>query len=145
MAFDLIPCRHSGNPDLWEPSYDVSDVHFGGYELGVPLKVSETENTIVVEAEMPGVNTKDLDISINGNLLTIHVSMNGELLTLRGEKREEENNEDEDCYCSERVVGRLSRSVQLPADVKQDSTIIASYKKGVIRLEMPKAESKPVE
>ncbi len=145
MAFDLIPCRHSDNVDLGEPLREVPQVHFGGYELGIPLRVSETKNTVIVEAEMPGMNTKDLDISINGDLLSLDISMNGDLLTLRREKNEEGETEDDDCYCSEGVVGKLSRAVRLPANLKQDSTIIASYKNGVIRLELPKTESEPIQ
>lgn len=120
-------------------------MHFGGYELGIPLRVSETKNTVIVEAEMPGIDTKDLDISINGDLLTLGISINGDLLTIRREKREEGETENGECYCSEGVVGKLSRSVRLPANVKQESTIIASYMNGVIRLEIPKAESEPIQ
>ncbi len=144
-AFDLIPCRHFDNFELGEPSYEVPQVHFGGYEFGAPLEVTETKNTIIVEAKMPGVNTKDLDIYINGDLLTIDASVNGDLLTIRADKKQERETENDDCYCSERVHGKLSQSVRLPANVKQDSTMIASYKNGVVRLEFPKAESEPIQ
>ncbi len=140
MAFDLIPCGHSF--DLGE---EVPQVHFGGHEFGGSLEVSETKNTVIVEARMSGVNTKDLDISIDGDLLTIDTSIKVDLLTARREKKPEKETEDDDCYCSERIYGKLSRSVRLPAHVKQDSTMIASYKNGVIRLEIPKTESEPVQ
>ncbi len=140
MTFDLIPCRHS---------FDLGDgapqVHFGGYEFGGLLEVSETKNTVIVEAQMPGVSTRDLDISIDGDLLTIDTSIKVDLLTVRGEKEPEKETEVNACYCSERIYGKLSRSVRLPAGVKQDSTMIASYKNGVIRLEIPKTETEPVQ
>ncbi len=145
MAFDLIPCRHFGNLAPKQPSYEVPQVHFGGYGLGTALKVSETKNTIIVEAEMPGISTKDIDISMNGDLLTIDVSINGDLLTIRPEKGQQGETENGDCYCSEMISGKFSRSVRLPAEAKQDSTIIASYKNGVIRLEIPKAENEPIQ
>ncbi len=145
MAFDLVPCRHFSNPAPTEPSDEVPQVHFGGYGLGTAPKVSETKDTIIVEAEMPGISTKDLDISINGDLLTIAVSINGDLLTIRREKEQEGETQNGDCYCSEMISGKFSRSVRLPAEAKQDSTIIASYKNGVIRLEIPKAEDEPIQ
>lgn len=145
MAFDLVPCKHFTNLDLAEPPNEVPQVHFGEYGLGPAVKVSETENTIIVEAEMPGISTKDLDFSINGELLTIDVSINGDLLTVRREKEQARETEDGDCYCSEMILGKFSRSVRLPAEAKQDSTIIASYKNGVIRLEIPKAKKEPIQ
>jgi HSP20 family protein len=83
---------------------------------------------------MPGMNSKDLDISLNGNLLTI-----------RGEKKQESKTKSGDCYCSERTYGKFSRSVRLPANVKHDSKIKASYKDGIVRVEIPKAESKTIQ
>ena len=134
MAFDLIPFKPYGDLDLWDAFFEVPHIHFGEYDFGVPLEVSETKDTVIVEAEMPGMNSKDLDISLNGDLLTI-----------RGEKKQERKTKSDDCYCSERTYGKFSRSVRLPANVKQDGTIIASYKNGVIRLEIPKAESKTIQ
>jgi HSP20 family protein len=133
MAFDLVPYRPYGNLDLWDAFFDVPHVHFREFDHGVPLDVSETKETVVVEAEMPGMNSKDLDISLNGDLLTI-----------RGEKKQERNIKNGDCYCSERIYGQFSRSVRLPANVKHDSKIKASYKDGIVRIEIPKTESKTI-
>jgi HSP20 family protein len=83
---------------------------------------------------MPGMNSKDLDISLNGNLLTI-----------KGEKKQERKTKSGDSYCSERTYGRFSRSVRLPANVKHDSKIKASYKDGIIRIEIPKTETKTIQ
>jgi HSP20 family protein len=83
---------------------------------------------------MPGMNSKNLDISLNGNLLTI-----------RGEKKQERKTKNGDCYCSERTFGKFSRSVGLPANVKHDSKIKASYKDGVVRIEIPKTETKTIQ
>ena len=134
MAFDLIPFRPYDDLDLWDAIFEVPHMHFGEYDFGVPLEVSETKNTVIVEAEMPGMNSKDLDISLNGNLLTI-----------RGEKKQERKTKNGDCYCSERTFGKFSRSVGLPANVKHDSKIKASYKDGVVRIEIPKTETKTIQ
>lgn len=134
MAFDLVPYRAYGDLDLWDAFLEVPHVHFREYDPGVPLDISETKDTVVVEAEMPGMNSRDLDISLNGNLLTI-----------RGEKKQERKTKDGDCYCSERIYGQFSRSVRLPANVKHDSKIEASYKDGIVRVEIPKTESKSIQ
>jgi HSP20 family protein len=134
MAFDLIPFRPHDDLDLWDAIFEVPHMHLGEYDFGVPLEVSETKNTVIVEAETPGMNSKDLDISLNGNLLTI-----------RGEKKQERKTKNGDCYCSERTFGKFSRSVELPANVKHDSKIKASYKDGVVRIEIPKTETKTIQ
>jgi HSP20 family protein len=134
MAFDLIPFRPYGDLDLWDSFFEVPHIHFEEYQFGVPLEVGETKDTVIVEAAMPGMNSKDLDISLNGDLLTI-----------RGEKKEERKTKNGDCYCSERAYGKFSRSVRLPANVKHDSKIKASYKDGVLTIEIPKAETKRIQ
>jgi HSP20 family protein len=134
IAFDLALFTRHRDPDLWDAFLEVPHIHFGEYDSGVPLEVSETKDTVIVEAEMPGMNSKDLDISLNGDLLTI-----------RGEKKQERKIESSDCYCSERTYGKFSRSVRLPANVKHDSKIKASYKDGIVRIEIPKAESKTIQ
>jgi HSP20 family protein len=134
MALDLIPYRPYDDLDLWDAIFEVPHMHFGEYDFRVPLEVSETKNTIVVEAEMPGINSKDLDISLNGNLLTI-----------RGEKKQERKTKNGDGYCSERTFGKFSRSVGLAANVKHESKIKASYKDGVVRIEIPKTETKTIQ
>ena len=134
MAFDLVPYRAYGDLDLWDAFFEVPHIHFREDDLGVPLDLSETKDAVVVEAEMPGMNSKDIDISLNGDLLTI-----------RGEKKQERKTKNGDCYCSERIYGQFSRSVRLPANVKHDSKIKASYKDGIVRIEIPKAESKSIQ
>jgi len=134
MTLDLVPYRSYGDLDLWDAFFEVPHVHFRGYDLRFPLDVSETKDTVVVEAEMPGINSKDLDISLNGNLLTI-----------RAEKKQERKTKSGGCYCSERTYGEFSRSVRLPANVKHDSKIKASYKDGILKIEIPKGESKTIQ
>jgi HSP20 family protein len=112
----------------------VPHIHFEEYQFGVPLEVTETKGTVIVEAEMPGMNCKDLDISLNGDLLTI-----------RGEKKQEKKSKKGDYYCSERAYGKFSRSVRLPVNVKHESEIKASYKDGIVRVEIPKAETKTIQ
>jgi HSP20 family protein len=134
MAFELVPFRpFSDLPDLWDEFFETPHFHFG-FDFGVPMDISETKDSVVVEAEMPGMNSKSLDISLNGDLLTI-----------RGEKKQETKTDNDDCYCIERTYGRFSRSVRLPAHVKSNGDEIkATYKDGVIRIEIPKIETKTI-
>jgi HSP20 family protein len=134
MAFEIVPFRpFSDLPDLWDTFFETPHFHFG-FDFGVPMDISETKDSVVVEAEMPGMDSKSLDISLNGDLLTI-----------RGEKKQETKTDNDDCYCIERTYGKFSRSVRLPGNVKSKSDEIkATYKDGVIRIEIPKTETKTI-
>jgi len=134
MAFEIVPFRPlSDLPSLWDEFFETPHFHFG-FDLGVPMEISETKNSVVVEAEMPGMDSKSLDISLNGNLLTI-----------RGEKKQETKTDNGDCYCTERMYGKFSRSVRLPGNVKsKEDEIKATYKDGVLRIEIPKTETKTI-
>jgi len=92
------------------------------------LDVSETKNEIVVKAEIPGIDPKDIDISLADGVLTI-----------KGEKKQEKEEKDENYHLIERSYGSFTRSVQLPKEVKSDK-ISASYKNGLLRVTLPKSE-----
>ncbi len=97
-----------------------------------PVDIFESGDDIVLVAELPGMELKDIDIQVSDNSLTI-----------RGERKMEKA-EKEDCYHRvERVYGTFSRSFTLPGTVDQDN-ISASYNKGVLEIKMPKTiKSKP--
>ena len=134
MAFELVPFRpFSDLPSLWDEFFETPHFHFG-FDFGVPMDISETKDSVVVEAEMPGMDSKSLDISLKGDLLTI-----------RGEKKQETKTDNDDRFCIERTYGKFSRSVRLPASVKSNGDEIkATYKDGVIRIEIPKTETKTI-
>jgi len=92
------------------------------------LDVSETKNNIVVKAEAPGIDPKDIDISLTGDVLTI-----------KGEKRQEKEEKDENYHRVERSYGVFARSVRLPLEVQSDK-IEASYKNGILKITLPKSE-----
>jgi HSP20 family protein len=91
------------------------------------LDVSEGKKEITVKAEIPGVEAKDIDVSINGRMLTI-----------KGEKKQEKEEKDKNYHRIERSYGCFNRSVELPADVDETS-VDASYKKGVLKVTLKKA------
>ena len=98
-------------------------------ESWVPsLDVAETKNEIVVKAEVPGMDPKDIDVSLSDGILTI-----------KGEKKQEKEKKEEDYHLVERSYGSFTRSVQLPAQVRSDK-IQASHKNGVLRIVLPKSE-----
>ena len=93
-----------------------------------PFDVSETKNEIVVKAEVPEMDPKDIDISLSNGALTI-----------KGEKKQEREEKEEDYHLVERNYGSFIRSIMLPPEVKQDK-INASYKNGVLKVVLPKSE-----
>jgi HSP20 family protein len=92
------------------------------------VDVSETKNDLVVKAELPGMDPKDIDISLSDGLLTI-----------RGEKKQEKEEKEENYHFIERSYGSFTRSVQLPREVKREN-ISASYKNGILKVVLPKSE-----
>jgi HSP20 family protein len=92
------------------------------------LDVAETKNEIVLRAEVPGLDTKDIDISLSDGLLSI-----------RGEKKQEREDKEEDYHVVERSYGTFTRSIRLPKEVQSDK-ISASYKNGVLKVTLPKSE-----
>jgi HSP20 family protein len=90
--------------------------------------VSETDKTIEVKMDLPGINANDIDVQVNGNLLTVS-----------GERKEEKEEKGKTYHRIERRNGRFSRSTTLPAAVKEDK-VDAQYHDGVLTITMDKAE-----
>ena len=110
--------RNAESSDLtaWAPAVDIY----------------ETENELVIKADLPDVNEKDLDIRVENNMLTI-----------RGERKFEQKVKEDNYLRIERTYGSFSRSFSLPNTVNTE-TIKAEYKNGVLTVQLPKrAESKP--
>jgi len=97
-------------------------------EWAPSLDVSETKDNIVVKAEVPGMDAKDIDISLANDVLTV-----------KGEKRQEKEEKDENYHRVERSYGAFSRSIRLPREVQSDK-IKANYKNGVLKITLPKSE-----
>src|SRR6202047_2044341 len=91
-----------------------------------PVDIYETENELVVKADLPDVNPQDLDIRVEGNILTI-----------RGERKFENKVNEENYLRVERAYGSFSRSFSLANSVKSEA-IKAEYQNGVLTLSLPK-------
>jgi HSP20 family protein len=96
------------------------------------VDIYETPNELVVKADLPDVNEKDIDVRVENNLLTI-----------RGERKFEKSVSEENYLRVERTYGAFSRSFSLPNTVNAEK-IGAEYKNGVLTVTLPKREeSKP--
>jgi len=90
------------------------------------------EDGLLVEAELPGVEPKDM-----------HVSVQGDQLTVEGERTADEPAKGVCCHRRERAAGKFIHSLRLPYEV-DSAKVKATYRHGVLRLELPRAEaSKP--
>jgi len=96
----------------WSPSVDLE----------------ETKNDYIIHAELPGMNKKDIDISVENDVLTIS-----------GEKKERVQTKDSNCLISEIMSGHFSRSFRLPAQIDYEK-IEAKWDNGILVVKIPKSE-----
>jgi len=102
---------------------------FGEERVLVPaFDISETEKEYVISGEIPGMDAKDIDITLLDGCLTV-----------KGEKKQEKEEKDEDYHRVERHYGSFQRSFRIPDKVKTDE-LDATYKDGILKLTLPKAE-----
>ncbi len=92
------------------------------------VDIYETENSLVVTAEIPGVSEKDIDVRIENNQLVI-----------KGERKFEKETKEENYHRIERVYGNFYRSFSLPNTVDHDK-VKAEYKNGVLKITIAKKE-----
>lgn len=91
------------------------------------IDVIDEENRIRVEAEVPGMSPEDLELTITGDSLI-----------LKGEKKEEKEQEERGAHYRERSFGSFQRSVSLPSDIERDK-VEASFRNGVLHVILPKS------
>jgi HSP20 family protein len=108
---------------------DFSDKTVSSYRAGVfpPLNVSEDSESLYVSSELPGMEPEDLEISVEGDTLT-----------LRGERKLPEAGEGVNYHRREREGGRFRRIITLPARIDPNG-VEAAFKNGVLNIVLPKA------
>lgn len=106
-----------------EPFFDG---HRGAFTPTVDI--SENDKEIKVTAELPGMDEKDIEISLNKDTLSI-----------KGEKKEEKEEQGRDYYRMERSYGSFHRTIPLPREVDSDK-VDAQFKKGVLTITLPKTK-----
>jgi len=101
---------------------------FGEGATAPKIDVSESKDGLEVTAELPGVDEKDIDVTLSNGVLTI-----------RGEKKTErdETDKDKNWHVSERRYGSFTRTITLPYD-PDSSKVEAKFEKGVLRVRLPK-------
>src|ERR1043165_7081140 len=109
-----------------EGFFGAWDRPFRKMEGWEPAIESHVENgNLVVKADLPGIDPKEISLSVHGNQLTIE-----------GERKEEEKKEEKDYVYREVSYGKFLRTVELPAGVDADK-VKAEYKDGVLKIIMP--------
>jgi len=96
-------------------------------QLSPNVDITESDREIQVSAELPGMDEKDIDITLNHDSLTI-----------KGEKKEEKEDKGRDYYRMERSYGSFCRSIPIPVEIETDK-VNASYKKGILTITIPKS------
>lgn len=92
------------------------------------LDLIEEKDAFILKVDLPGIKKEELDIKVEGKLLT-----------LKGERKEEKETKEKNYHASERFYGAFTRVIELPMDVKADQ-IKALYKDGVLEIALPKTE-----
>jgi HSP20 family protein len=98
-----------------------------GALMAPSMDVTESDKEVRIQAELPGVNEK-----------VVELSLNDDLLTLRAEKRQERKEEREGAHVSERSYGTFQRSLRLPFQVSPDQ-VQARFENGVLTITLPKS------
>jgi HSP20 family protein len=102
-------------------------------QLRMEMDVTETDESITIRCDMPGMQKDDIDISLKGNVLTI-----------KGERKVEEEKKDEEgrIISRERRFGSFARSFTVPEEVKPED-VKTSYENGVLTIVVPKQKPTP--
>lgn len=126
--------RPTFDVDLWrEPFRDpfrrFEDTFGALSKLSPRADLKETDKSVVITAEMPGVTESDIDVSVSDGRLTI-----------RAEKKEETRKDEDNYHLSERHYGSVLRTFALPETADQDKAT-ATFKDGVLTIDVPKKPS----
>jgi HSP20 family protein len=138
----LLSRRRSENPfrwlqremnsmfdNFWLEPFGESEEWPGSFIPAVD--VTENDKEVSISSELPGMDEKDINVTVNDGMLII-----------QGEKKREEEEKEKGIYCRESSYGTFRRVINLPAEV-DDSKAEAEFKKGVLKIKFPKtAEAK---
>jgi HSP20 family protein len=108
------------------PTPEASEFARGAWSPNVDIY--EDQNRLIVEAELPGMNREDFDVSVENNVLT-----------LKGERKFEKKTEGDNYHRVERSYGAFTRQFTLPQSVTADGAT-ADFENGILRVALPKRE-----
>lgn len=139
-----VPSRN-GSVEPWRSFHDEMDRLFGRFSRGFgfpslePLwtqaadvsgpatDIAEDEKAYTITAELPGMEPKDIEVTVSGGVLTI-----------KGEKKQEKEEKDKNYYLSERSYGLAQRAFVLPEGIDQEK-MTAGFAQGVLTVTLPKS------
>lgn len=111
-------------PASWMPGEGIVETR--GWAPAIDL--IDREKEVVARVELPGLKKEDLSVAVENNVLTVE-----------GERKAEEEVQENDYYCCERRYGKFYRSIGLPVEVDEDK-VTATYQDGVLEIHLPKTE-----
>jgi HSP20 family protein len=112
---------------LFDTSFRPNDGDLGSWLPAVDI--FEEGDNLKLQAELPGLNEKEIDLQVENNVLTI-----------RGERKRDKEFKEDGYFRAERVFGHFSRSFSLPTTVDSEK-IAAAYNNGVLHVTLPKKET----
>jgi HSP20 family protein len=120
--------KGSGRHSMMTTPWHSTTAPWAYSEVMPRIDETEDEKAFHIQVELPGMDKDDVDITLSNGVLTI-----------RGEKKREDEEKGKDFYRKERSFGAFRRSLPIPSDV-DEGKIDASFKKGVLYIELPKTE-----
>jgi HSP20 family protein len=127
---DMFSLRHQMNhlfDDVFKPVVR-GDSRLSMWNWNPTVDIYDNNETIVIKAELPGIDKKDIVIDVKDGVLT-----------LKGERSFDNEVKEEKYYCRERTFGKFERVFRLPADIDPEK-ISADYKDGILKIDIPKPE-----
>ena len=129
---ESIRTRDSIFDDLFNELYSLptSFLSKSGMDLSPRIDISETDSEYKIEAELPGINQKEIDVKIDNNILTI-----------KGKKEDVKEEKEKNYHLRERYYGAFQRSISLPNNIEPEK-IKASFENGVLNISVPKSDKR---
>ena len=129
---ESIRTRDSIFDDLFNELYSLptSFLSKSGVDLSPRIDISETDAAYKIEAELPGINQKEIDVKIDNNILTI-----------KGKKEDIKEEKEKNYHLRERYYGAFQRSISLPNNIEPEK-IKASFENGVLNISVPKNDKR---
>jgi len=127
---DMFSLRHQMN-HLFDDAFGSvvrGDRRLSMWNRYPTVDIYDNDENIVIKAELPGIDKKDIVIDVKDGVLT-----------LKGERSLDNEVKEEKYYCRERTFGKFERVFRLPADVDPEK-IKADYKDGILKIDIPKPE-----
>jgi HSP20 family protein len=131
MRYDPFDLVEGVLKSVLRPGYESALEQRGAFAArSIPMDVAENENAYLVWADLPGVRKEDVEVAIDGNVLTLSAQVKQEKAVDQGQGKET-------VLLSERPAGAISRRIQFAQEI-DDANAKAEYRDGVLWLTLPK-------